>query len=108
MSTSKAHTAALIITRENKIAVELIINSDDAKSVFNELVQNKDSVEAIIGEKLDWREMPEKKASRIVLFYPVDPYDEVSWLTQFKWLQSKLEKFDVAFRPLLTRKLPET
>jgi hypothetical protein len=104
IGTSRAHTNALIITRESKIAVELTINSEDAKSIFNELIKQKDSVEAIVGSPLEWREMPDKKASRIVLFNSVDPYDEATWPQQFAWLQSNLEKFDQAFRPLLANK----
>jgi len=104
IGTSRAHTAALIITRESKIAVELSINSEDAKKIFHDLLNQKESIEKVIGAPLDWREMPDKKASRIVLFNSVDPYDEASWPQQFAWLQSNLEKFDQAFRPLLTNK----
>lgn len=104
IGTSRAHTAALIITRENKIAVELTINSEDAKSIFGELVKRKEDIEKIIGAPLDWREMPDKKASRIVLFNSVDPYDEATWPQQFSWLQSNLEKFDKAFRSLLANR----
>ncbi|MFZ5931608.1 MAG: DUF4268 domain-containing protein [Pseudomonadota bacterium] len=105
IGTSHAHTAALLITRENKIAVQLNINSEDAKSLFNELIKQKDDIETIIGSPLDWREMPDKKSSRIVLFNSVDPYDEKSWTEQFDWLQNKLEKFDKAFRPLFANKI---
>lgn len=104
IGTSRAHTNALIITRENKIAVELSINSDDAKSLFADLLKHKEEIEAIIGAPLDWREMPEKKASRVVLFRRVDPYDEQDWPHQFEWLQDKLERFDEAFRPLFANR----
>lgn len=104
IGTSRAHTAALIITRENKIAVELTINSEDAKSIFGDLIKHKDDIEKIIGAPLDWREMPDKKASRIVLFNSVDPYDESTWPQQFSWLQTNLEKFDKAFRSLLANR----
>lgn len=107
IGTSKAHTAALIITRENKIGVELTINSEDAKNIFNELFKQKDGVEAIIGSSLDWREMPDKKASRILLFNAIDPYDEATWTQQFAWLQGNLEKFDNTFRPLFGGKAAE-
>lgn len=107
IGTSRAHTAALIITRENKIAVELTINSEDAKSIFGDLVKRKEDVEKIIGAPLDWREMPDKKASRIVLFNSVDPYDEATWPQQFSWLQSNLEKFDKAFRSLLANRVSD-
>ena len=103
IGTSRAHTAALIITRDKKIAVELTINSADAKAVFNELLTQKGSVEATIGAKLEWREMLDKKASRVCLFKPVDPYDENDWPQQFAWLQDTLEKFDQAFRPAFSK-----
>jgi hypothetical protein len=34
----------------------------------------------------------------------VDPYDEATWPQQIAWLQSNLEKFDQAFRPLFANK----
>jgi hypothetical protein len=107
IGTSRAHTNALIITRENRIAVELVINSEDAKDIFNDLFRQKEGIEKVIGAPLDWREMPDKKSCRIVLFNSVDPYDEASWPQQFAWLQSNLEKLDQAFRPLLTNKSNE-
>jgi hypothetical protein len=104
IGTSRAHTAALIITRESRIAVELSINSEDAKNIFNDLFSQKEGIEKVIGAPLEWREMPDKKASRIVLFNSVDPYDEATWPQQFVWLRNNLEKFDLAFRPLLASK----
>ena len=104
IGTSKAHTAALIITREDKIGVELTINSEDAKILFNELLKEKNGIESLVGTPLDWREMLDKKASRVCLFKSVDPYDEKDWTEQFAWLQDTLEKFDKAFRPLFANR----
>ncbi len=104
IGTSKAHTSALIITREDKIGVGLTINSEDAKILFNEVIKHKDNVEAIIGSELEWREMLDKKASRVRLYKPCDPYEEKDWPEQFAWLQDTLEKFDRAFRPLFTNR----
>ena len=100
IGTSKAHTAALIITRDEKIGVELNITSEDAKILFNEILAQKENTEIIIGTSLDWREMPNKKTSKVCLFKPCDPYDDRDWPQQFAWLQDTLEKFDKAFRPL--------
>jgi hypothetical protein len=105
IGTSHAHTAALIITRENRIAVELNISSDDAKAIFSDLLQHKVTVEQTIGVPLDWREMPDKKASRIIVFNSADPYEEANWPQQFAWLQNMLERFDAVFRPLLANRL---
>jgi len=104
IGTARAHTSALIITRDDKIAVELAITSLDAKAIFRSLLAKKGEIEAAIGAPLDWRELPEKKVSRIVLFKSVDPYDEKSWPEQFDWLRQNLEKFDRTFRPLCSSK----
>jgi hypothetical protein len=103
IGTSRAHTSALLITRDNEIAVELRMHADDAKDIYRELYEKKDAIEAAIGEPLDWREMPDRKASRIVLFLSADGYNEESWPEQFAWLRAKLEAFDKVFRPLLAR-----
>jgi hypothetical protein len=102
IGTSRAHTAALIITKDDKIMVELSITSDDAKDIFDELYKQQEAIEKAIGAPLDWRKMPDKKASRIVLSHLCNPYDEANWPQQFAWLQSNLEKFDQAFRPMFS------
>lgn len=103
VGTSRAQTAALLITRDNNIAVELRMNTADAKEIFRELYQQKEAIENAIGEPLDWREMPNHKASRIVLFKSADGYNEETWPAQFAWLREKLEAFDKVFRPLLAK-----
>lgn len=99
IGTSRAHIAALLITRDERIAVELNIKSTDAKEVFRELETRRLEIEAAIGVHLEWLEMPDKKTSRIVAFNSVDPYDETDWPRQFAWLQTTLEGFDRVFRP---------
>jgi hypothetical protein len=79
------------------------MNAEDAKEIFRELHQQKDEIEREIGEPLDWREMPNKKASRIVVFKAADGYKEETWGEQFAWMQEKLEAFDRAFRPRLAK-----
>lgn len=103
VGTSRAHTAALLITRDNTIAVELRMTAEDAKDLFHELHEQKSAIDNAIGESLDWREMPNHKGSRIVLFKSADGYNEESWPEQFAWLREKLEAFDKVFRPLLAK-----
>jgi hypothetical protein len=104
IGTSQAHIAALLISRENKIAVSLYLNADDAKETFAEMYQRKEEFEKIIGAELDWREMPENKVSRVVLFKDVNNFDEGNWPEQFNWLQKTLENFDAAFRAFFLQK----
>lgn len=104
IGTSQAHIAALLISRENKIAVSLYIKTTAAKEIFAEMLQQKEQFENIIGANLDWREMPENKVSRVVLFKEVDNFDESSWPEQFEWLQKTLKNFDKAFRPFFQKR----
>jgi len=104
IGTSRARTAALVITRDRKVGVELTLDAGDAKSLFAELLAQKNSIETIVGTSLKWREMPGRKASRVCIHKAVDPFDEADWPQQFAWLQNMLEKFDEAFRPALSYK----
>lgn len=84
-------------TLNKRLTVELTIGSDDAKAFFHLLHQQKKDIEADIGEKLDWRELPEKKHSYIVLARDgVDPENRKEWPKYFAWLQEGLEKFHQA------------
>ncbi len=100
IGTSLAHLSALLITKEDKVGVELCINSDNAKFVYGELIKQKDAIEAQIGAALEWKELPDKKTSRVLLYKPVETDNEGTWPEQFAWLQNTLEKFDQAFRPI--------
>jgi hypothetical protein len=79
------------------------MNAQDAKDVFHELYEQKEAIEKAVGAPLDWREMPDKKASRVVLFKSADGYKEETWSEQFAWLREKLETFDKVFRPLVAK-----
>lgn len=52
-------------TATKKEAIELYINDD--KELFKGLYSHKDDVESAMGLALDWRELPERKASRIIV-----------------------------------------
>ena len=99
IGTSRARTAAHIMTRDSKMGVEMRIDSTDGKILFNELLSQRTSIESTVEMVLEWREMLDKKASVVCVYRPADPYDENGWPQQFKWLQNALEKFDEAFRP---------
>ena len=75
---------------------EFYINDD--KSIYHKLVQHKDEIETEIGAALDWRELPDKKASRIILEKPVnlDEYNE--WNSQFDWIIDMCVRFKNAFK----------
>lgn len=51
--------------QQSQVGVELYINDD--KELFRSLYERKAEIEADVGAELDWRELPEKKASRILI-----------------------------------------
>jgi hypothetical protein len=93
------HLAATIHSREHRLGVDLYINGDRAKDYYNLLHETKADIEADLGTGLDWKELPDRKASRIALFkQDSDPTNELDWPAQHEWIASTLECFDRVFR----------
>lgn len=104
IGTSLAHMNAYMSTRKDQISVDLYINANNAKSIYAELLKQKDEIEHKIMTELEWHELPDKKASGISLRKSVDTKNEETWPEQFVWLQDTLEKFDQVFRPIFANR----
>lgn len=99
---SNFHMSALINTSGERIGVELYLQGSDAKKHFKQLEAEKAVIEQQIGQALDWRELPTREASRILLMRPNSSIkDSTQWPEQHKWLADHLEKFNSVFRPLI-------
>ena len=96
------HMSALINTSGERIGVELYLQGSDAKKHFKQLETEKAKIEQQIGQPLDWRELPTKEASRILLMRADSSIkDSAQWPEQHNWLADHLEKFNSVFRPLI-------
>ena len=71
---------------------------NDDKELFRSLYERKAEIEADVGAELDWRELPEKKASRILIKRNANLTDEQEWPQQFDWVMDKLVKMKKAFK----------
>ena len=80
------------------MAVKLEFYISDDKSIFQKLLQHKDEIEADIGFSLDWRELPDKKASRILIEKPVNLDNPDEWNSQFDWIADTCIRFKKAFK----------
>ena len=94
---SKFHMSAVVNTQQKTIGIILVIKGDNAKAHFNQLFQNKDEIDSELSEKVEWREMLDKKESRIKLNCSADPWDRSAWRNQQAWLRDKLEEFHKVF-----------
>ena len=93
------HISGLHNTRDKCIGVELYINHQNAKDFYNQLYVQKNDIEEEIGHELIWKELPNKSASRIILYLrDVDPMDLSRWDEYQDWLIKYIEAFDSAFR----------
>lgn len=97
---SGARLGAILNSREEKIAVELYLGDENAMAYFRELEANKAAIEEELGYAVDWRALPDKRASRILLLRDKCPLEDQSrWPEYRAWLTAKLEDFDRVFRP---------
>jgi len=96
---SESHICLTLNTRESQIACEIYI--DDSKELFNHLFSNKDNIEKDLGEKLEWLELPGKKASRIKIVREGDVGDTNKWEEYFAWFKNEAEKFHDVFKRYL-------
>jgi hypothetical protein len=99
---TKFRLIAFVNTRDNRIGIGLVLTGDNAKPHFYLLEEYKSTVEEQIGTELEWRELPNKKESRVYLrLHNADPTDKQKWNDQQKWLIENLEAFHKAFAPLI-------
>jgi len=95
IGSADAHIALTINSREATFGSELYI--PDNKELYQKLLSHKDQIEADLGEKPEWQELPGKKASRIRIF-TTGSFDDMSkWEDSFEWLLNEAEKFHKIF-----------
>lgn len=93
-------TLTTINIQGNWISAWLSISGPKAKPFFYLLHEEKEAIEEEFGEKLDWRERPERIESQVALVLePADPSDRHDWPRQHAWLRDRLERFRAVFRP---------
>lgn len=96
IGSSACNIAVSLIQKRNELDVELYINED--KELFHTLYNKKDEIEQKCGLIFDWRELPERKGSRIIICKDVDFDNKDSWNIQFEWLVDVMPKIKKVFK----------
>lgn len=99
IGTSRCHIALTINTQKNYIGCEIYIRND--KSLFDKFYLNKENIEASLGRELEWMQLPDATASRILLTLQGDPKDKSKWENYFKWCVNTVECFYKTFKPYI-------
>ena len=99
VGSSACHIAVSQIQKRNELDVELYISED--KDLFHSLLEHKDDIEKDAELSFDWRELPERKASRIVIEKSVNFNDKTEWNAQFDWIIDTMVRMKQAFKKYL-------
>lgn len=84
------------IQKRKELNVELYIYDD--KELFHFLYTKKDIIEEAASLQFDWRELPERKASKIIIEKKVDLDNPNDWPQQFEWIMDVCLKMKKAFK----------
>ena len=99
IGSSACHIGVTQIQKRSAIGVELYINDD--KELFKSLFVHQAEIETDMGMALDWRELPERKASRILVEKNVQLSNHEEWQEQFNYIMDVLLKMKKAFKKYL-------
>ena len=99
IGSSACHIAVSQIQKRKAVDVELYINDD--KELFKSLFAHKDEIEKNMEMELEWKEVPERKASRILIEKTVDLDDRATWPEQFDYIMDTCIKMKRAFKRYL-------
>lgn len=99
MESSACHMGILQVRKDSSTVVELYISDD--KDLFKLLYSNKIEIEKELGFDLDWRELPDKKASRILARRKANFENKEEWIVQFDWIIDTALKMKKTFKKYL-------
>jgi hypothetical protein len=94
--TSKANISLTFNSKQNQIGCELYIKKDE--NIYKSIEKERDSIEKILGNDIQFMDLPESAAFRIIKYHFCHPTDENQWVANFKWLNEQAEKFQTTFK----------
>jgi len=95
---SGVHISLTLRTNKKDIGCEIYLHADNAKSLFQSLLRDKEAIEGVTGP-LEWKELPEGKVSRIVARKNLDPTEKETWDDCFQWYLGTIAKFKKTIVP---------
>ena len=96
VGSSACYISLAQIRKYNHLLVEWYIPNN--KELYHKLLANKDAIENEMGIQLEWNELPDKKASRIIAYKTVDFDNKDSWNNQFDWMMDMALRMKKAFK----------
>lgn len=90
-----------LIFGKKAVRVEVYLsraNGVENTFVFERLQEQKDEIEKVFGENMDWQPLAGKKACRICFGKDFDGYDDQNWEAMINWFNEYVPKLEAAFK----------
>lgn len=95
MGTSQYHLSITVNSKLKELRSEIYI--PDNKEAYHKFYDLKNEIENELGFNLEWMELPNKKASRIIAVTDFDINQKEEWQDAEKWVFAKAEKMKEIF-----------
>lgn len=95
VGSSEYHINLLANVQNKKLGAEIYIVNN--KEIFQQFESHKEEIEGELGFNMDWRLIPEAKASRITVYKTGDIRQQDKWDEHFDWLIDKAVKLKQTF-----------
>ncbi len=96
------HLSATVNSRESRVGMEVYIHHDNSKSMFKQLQARQAEIDTALGAPLEWMELPDGHACRILQVRPASPLEsEDQWPAYYAWLEQAALRMSEVFRPLV-------
>ena len=96
VGSASCHICLSQIRKDNHALVEWYIPDD--KELYHRLHESKSEIEKEMGIALEWKELPEKKASRIMVHKTADFDNKDEWPEQFDWMMDMAMRMKRSFK----------
>jgi hypothetical protein len=94
--------SAIMNSETHKLAIWFTTYGDDAKPNFHALHDLKSEIEERVGFSFEWREMPDKLSSNIVIEKPVsDVFCTEQWNEYASWMNETMNTIYKVFNPII-------
>ncbi|MEZ4947714.1 MAG: DUF4268 domain-containing protein [Cyclobacteriaceae bacterium] len=96
IGTSKARVSLTINSKLNQIGCGLYIPNDEDS--YRKIEADKSFIQSQLGADVEFMDLPERNAFRIVKYYSADPLDESRWPEYFAWCNEQAGRFQKTFK----------
>lgn len=99
IGSSDCYISVTQLVNRNEINACLYIS--DNMELYESFLANRESIDKAADIPLNWCELPESKASKIIIERPAELSDQSKWQEQFDWLADVMLKIKKAFKKYL-------